>query len=37
MEPNPPSVEDRRALDSVLRNPRRDAAILFDVKGVRIK
>ena len=37
MEPNPPSVEDRRALDSVLRNPRRDAAILFDVKVVRIK
>ena len=37
MEPKPPSVEDRRALDSVLRNPRRDAAILFDVKVLRIK
>ena len=37
MEPNPPSIEDRRALDSVLRNPRRDAAVLFDVKVVRIK
>ena len=37
LEPIPPTVEDRRALDSVLRNPRRDAALLFDVKILRVK
>ena len=37
LEPIPPTVEDKRALDSVLRNPRRDAALLFDVKILRVK
>ena len=37
LEPRPPTLEDERALDSVLRNPRRDAALLFDVKILRIK
>ena len=37
LEPIPPTIEDRRALDSVLRNPRRDAALLFDVKILRVK
>mmetsp|Transcript_21565 Transcript_21565/g.66237 ORF Transcript_21565/g.66237 Transcript_21565/m.66237 type:complete len:196 (-) Transcript_21565:788-1375(-) len=37
LEPKPPTLEDSRALDSVLRNPRRDAALLFDVKILRIK
>ena len=37
LEPVPPTIEDRRALDSVLRNPRRDAALLFDVKILRVK
>ena len=37
MEPRPPTVDGRRALDSVLRNPRRDASILFDVKVLRVK
>lgn len=36
MEPNPIGL-GRRTLDSVVRNPRRDAAILFDVKVVRIR
>ena len=36
-EPAPPTIEDKRALDSVLRNPRRDAALLFDVKILRVK
>ena len=37
LEPVPPTIEDKRALDSVLRNPRRDAALLFDVKILRVK
>jgi len=37
MEPRPPTADGRRALDSVLRNPRRDAAVLFDVKVLRVK
>ena len=37
LEPIPPTIEDKRALDSVLRNPRRDAALLFDVKILRVK
>jgi len=37
LEPIPPTTEDKRALDSVLRNPRRDAALLFDVKILRVK
>ena len=37
LEPAPPTIEDKRALDSVLRNPRRDAALLFDVKILRVK
>lgn len=35
--PQPMSVEEQRALDSVVKNPRRDATILFDVQVERIK
>ncbi|KAJ1444385.1 hypothetical protein M885DRAFT_553074 [Pelagophyceae sp. CCMP2097] len=35
--PTPNDTEAQRALDSVVKNPRRDAALLFDVKVVRIK
>ena len=37
LEPQPMSDVDRRALDSVIKNPRRDATILFDVKLERFK
>jgi hypothetical protein len=37
LEPKPMTELDRRALDSVLKNPRRDATILFDVKLERFK
>jgi FKBP-type peptidyl-prolyl cis-trans isomerase len=37
LEPKPMSDLDRRALDSVIKNPRRDATILFDVKLERFK
>ena len=37
LEPKPMSVEDQRALDSVIKNPRRDATILFDVQIERFK
>ncbi|KAG7367277.1 peptidyl-prolyl isomerase [Nitzschia inconspicua] len=37
LEPRPTSVVDQRALDSVVKNPRRDAAILFDVQLERLK
>eukprot|EP00542_Grammatophora_oceanica_P009569 CAMPEP_0194033480 /NCGR_PEP_ID=MMETSP0009_2-20130614/6160_1 /TAXON_ID=210454 /ORGANISM="Grammatophora oceanica, Strain CCMP 410" /LENGTH=254 /DNA_ID=CAMNT_0038674181 /DNA_START=50 /DNA_END=814 /DNA_ORIENTATION=+ len=37
LEPQPTAVEDIRALDSVLKNPRRDATILFDVQVERVK
>ena len=37
LEPQPTSVLDQRALDSVVKNPRRDATILFDVSVERVK
>ena len=37
LEPKPVNDNDQRALDSVLKNPRRDATILFDVQVERIK
>lgn len=37
LEPKPMSDFDKRALDSVVKNPRRDATILFDVKLERSK
>jgi FKBP-type peptidyl-prolyl cis-trans isomerase len=37
LQPQPMSDVDRRALDSVLQNPRRDATIMFDVKLERFK
>jgi len=37
LEPKPMSVTDQRALDSVVKNPRRDATILFDVQLERVK
>jgi hypothetical protein len=35
--PQPMNIEEQRALDSVVKNPRRDATILFDVQVERIK
>lgn len=37
LEPRPMNVNDQRALDSVVKNPRRDATILFDVSIERFK
>jgi FKBP-type peptidyl-prolyl cis-trans isomerase len=37
LEPQPTNENDQRALDSVVKNPRRDATILFDVKVERFK
>jgi hypothetical protein len=37
LEPRPISAADQRALDSVVKNPRRDGAILFDVQLERLK
>jgi FKBP-type peptidyl-prolyl cis-trans isomerase len=37
LEPKPMSALDQRALDSVVKNPRRDATILFDVSIERVK
>lgn len=37
LEPQPMSSMDRRALDSVVKNPRRDGTILFDVQLERFK
>lgn len=37
LEPQPTNDNDRRALDSVVKNPRRDATILFDIKVERFK
>jgi len=37
LEPKPMNDLDQRALDSVLKNPRRDATILFDVRLERFK
>lgn len=37
LQPQPTSTLDQRALDSVVKNPRRDATILFDVSVERFK
>lgn len=37
LEPKPFTDVERRALDSVVKNPRRDATVLFDVKLDRVK
>lgn len=37
LEPRPTSATDQRALDSVVKNTRRDASILFDVQLERLK
>ena len=37
LEPKPTNANDQRALDSVLKNPRRDATILMDVSLERFK
>ncbi|KAL3925974.1 MAG: hypothetical protein SGILL_000021 [Bacillariaceae sp.] len=37
LEPQPTSTLDQRALDSVVKNPRRDGTILLDVKLERVK
>jgi hypothetical protein len=37
LEPKPMNLNDQRALDSVVKNPRRDGAILFDVQIERLK
>lgn len=37
LEPKPMNSLDQRALDSVVKNPRRDATILFDVSVERVK
>jgi hypothetical protein len=37
MDPKPMNANDQRALDSVVKNPRRDGAILFDVSVDRFK
>ncbi|CAM9589952.1 unnamed protein product [Phaeothamnion confervicola] len=37
LEPQPRNPVDRNALDSVLKNPRRDASLLFDVQVERIR
>mmetsp|Transcript_15292 Transcript_15292/g.28788 ORF Transcript_15292/g.28788 Transcript_15292/m.28788 type:complete len:263 (+) Transcript_15292:187-975(+) len=37
LEPRPMTANDQRALDSVVKNPRRDATILFDVALERFK
>jgi FKBP-type peptidyl-prolyl cis-trans isomerase len=37
LEPKPMNANDQRALDSVVKNPRRDGTILFDVSLDRLK
>lgn len=37
LEPKPMNTNDQRALDSVVKNPRRDGSILFDVQLERFK
>ncbi|CAJ1932053.1 unnamed protein product [Cylindrotheca closterium] len=37
LEPKPMNTNDQRALDSVVKNSRRDGAILFDVQVERLK
>jgi hypothetical protein len=37
LEPRPFSEMERRALDSVIKNPRRDQTVMFDVKVERVR
>jgi len=37
LEPQPTTTLDQRALDSVVKNPRRDATLVFDVKLEKLK
>lgn len=37
LEPQPLTGEERRALDSVVKNPRRDQTVMFDCKVERLK
>ena len=37
LQPAPTSLVDQQALDSVVKNPRRDATLLFDVKLERVR
>lgn len=37
LEPRPTNLNDQRALDAVVKNPRRDGSILFDVSVERFK
>ncbi|KAL7555152.1 hypothetical protein ACHAWF_018797 [Thalassiosira exigua] len=37
LEPQPLTEVERRALDSVVKNPRRDQTVMFDVKVERVK
>lgn len=37
LEPKPVNANDQRALDSVVKNTRRDATIMFDVQVERFK
>ena len=37
LEPQPFAAEERRALDSVVKNPRRDQTVMFDVKVERVR
>jgi len=37
LEPQPLTDVEKRALDSVIKNPRRDQTVMFDVKVERIK
>ncbi len=37
LEPKPMNANDQRALDSVVKNSRRDATIMFDVQVERFK
>lgn len=37
LEPQPTTTENRRALESVIKNPRRDSTLLFDVQVEKVK
>lgn len=37
LEPQPFTEMERRTLDSVVKNPRRDSTVLFDVKVERVR
>jgi len=37
LEPQPFKTEEKRALDSVVKNPRRDQTVMFDVKVERVR